>query len=78
VHLRGNTSVAADGRLLTIDGFALAPVGTGSSPKLSVSLAVTSYVAPSSEGLTAGANPTGPAPSLTSPQTQPASAAVSP
>jgi Tfp pilus assembly protein PilO len=79
VHVHGGTQVAADGRLLTIDGFALSsPIGTGPNPKLSVSLAVTSYLTPATEGLTAGASPSGPAPSLTQPQTQPASSTVSP
>jgi hypothetical protein len=43
-----------------------------------VTLAVTSYVTPAEQGLTAGATPGGPAPSLTQPQTQPVSAAVTP
>jgi Tfp pilus assembly protein PilO len=80
VRMHGNTQVAADGRLLTIDGFAFAPIAnSGANPKLNVSLFVTSFVAPASEGLTAGASPGGPAPSsLSQPQTQPASAPVSP
>ncbi len=79
IHTHGNAQVAADGRLLTIDAFALSdPQGTGPNPKLTVSVSVTSYVTPASQGLTAGATPGGPAPSLTQPQTQPASAAVSP
>jgi Tfp pilus assembly protein PilO len=79
IHTHGNTQVAADGRLLTIDAFSLSdPRGTGSNPKLTVAISVTSYVTPASQGLTAGATPGGPAPSLTQPQTQPASATVSP
>jgi Tfp pilus assembly protein PilO len=77
IHTRGTTSVAADGRLVTIDGFNLSePHGSTSSPELKVSIAVTSYVAPATQGLTAGATPGGPAPSLTQPQTVPASATV--
>jgi Tfp pilus assembly protein PilO len=79
VHLRESTQVAADGRLLTIDGFSLSePDGLGANPDLKVSVRVTSYVAPATEGLTAGASPTAPAPSLTQPQTQPTSATVTP
>lgn len=79
IHLRGNSTVAADGRLLTIDGFSLTTNGGNpSSPTLKVSVAVTSYVTPASEGLTAGASPSGPAPSVGTTPTQPASAPVSP
>jgi Tfp pilus assembly protein PilO len=79
IHVHGTTQVAADGRLLTIDGFNLSqPEGAGPNPDLKVTVAVTSYVAPATEGLTAGASPTGPAPSLTQPETQPTSAPVSP
>jgi Tfp pilus assembly protein PilO len=80
VHPHGTQTVAADGRLLTISGFSLKLPDNvvTTNPKLKVSLAVTSYVTPSDEGLTVGASPTAPAPSLSQPQTQPASATVSP
>ena len=80
VHLRGNSQVTADGRLLTIDGFALAPAedSNPADPTLDVTLAVTSFVTPADQGLTAGATLGGPAPSITQPSTQPASAVVSP
>ena len=76
VHMRGTDRVAADGRLLTVDGFSLSPAPntTPSDPALEVKLSVTSYVTPSDQGLTAGATPGGPAPSIA----QPASATVSP
>jgi Tfp pilus assembly protein PilO len=80
VHLRESGQVAADGRLLTVNGFGLA-LGDGSggaSPRLKVELVVTSYVTPSDQGLTAGASPGGPSSSLTQPETQPASATVTP
>ena len=81
VHPHGSEVVAADGRLLTINGFSLTlpdtPVGPPSNPGLKVNLAVTSYVTPSDQGLTVGASPTGPAAPL-APPTQPASATVSP
>lgn len=77
IHTRGST-VAANGRLMTIDGFSLSdPAGLGPNPQLKVTVAVTSFVTPSSQGLTAGASPSGPAPVTGQPQTQPASAAVS-
>jgi Tfp pilus assembly protein PilO len=72
----GGTMVAADGRLMTVDGFSLESVD--GSPVLDVGLAITTYVAPTGEGLTAGATPSGPAPAVTQPQTQPVSAGVTP
>jgi Tfp pilus assembly protein PilO len=80
VHQRGSAQVAADGRLLTIDGFSLSPAENSnpSDPKLDVDLTVTSYLTPSDQGLTAGASPTGPSTSLSQPQSQPTSATVSP
>jgi Tfp pilus assembly protein PilO len=80
VHMRGSSQVAADGRLLTIDGFSLSPAPDSdpSNPTLTVKLAVTSYVTPSDQGLTVGASPTGPSPSLTQPEVQPTSATVAP
>jgi Tfp pilus assembly protein PilO len=80
VHLRGTSQVAADGRLLTVNSFTLATDqhSKPSNPKLTVDLTVTSYLTPGGQGLTAGATPGGPAPSLTQPQTQPASATVTP
>ena len=80
VHMRGTDRVAADGRLLTIDGFSLAPKQdtSPSNPTLEVKLSVTSYVTPSDQGLTAGATPGGPAPSVGTTPVQPASATVSP
>jgi Tfp pilus assembly protein PilO len=80
-HVRGGgTMVAADGRLMTVDGFSLSLVDqiSGSNPPLDVSLAVTTYVAPADQGLTAGASPGGPAPSVSQPETQTTSATVSP
>jgi hypothetical protein len=57
----GKGAVQADGRLATIDGFSLAP-GTNLPPGVLVaSLAITTYVTPADQGLTAGATPAGPA-----------------
>jgi Tfp pilus assembly protein PilO len=66
VQLRhGSGQVAANGRLLTIDGFALNT--SQNLNKLDATFAVTTYAVPSEQGLTAGASPGGPAP--TSPGT---------
>jgi Tfp pilus assembly protein PilO len=75
VHLReGSGQVAADGRLLTVDGFSLKPIPTlGGEPVLNATFAVTSYVVPSDEGLTAGAAPGGPSASPLQPQATPTS-----
>jgi Tfp pilus assembly protein PilO len=75
VHLReGSGQVAADGRLLTVDGFSLKPIpNLGGVPELNATFAVTSYVVPSDEGLTAGAAPGGPSASPLQPQATPAS-----
>ncbi len=79
VNNRDGTTVVADGRLVTIDGFALTNPTAGPSPTLDANLAVTTYVTPSNQGLTAGATPTGPAPSVGgAAPTQPASATVAP
>jgi Tfp pilus assembly protein PilO len=75
VHLReGSGQVAADGRLLTLDGFSLKPIPSlGGEPELNATFAVTSYVVPSDEGLTAGAAPGGPSASPLQPPATPAS-----
>ncbi len=61
------SKVAVDGRLVTLDGFTLNAAGTGGFPRLQASFAVTTYVTPPSQGLTAGATPTEPAPSIATP-----------
>ena len=73
------TQVSSDGRLFTVNGFALNGGAPGSSPKLDANFLVTTYVTPEGQGLTAGATPSGPAaPSAPgTPQAQPASAVVS-
>jgi Tfp pilus assembly protein PilO len=80
VHPSETTGVSADGRLLTIDGFVLKlpEESGGPNPQLHVNLAVTSYVTPSAQGLTAGATPGGPAPTTITPPAQPASSTVTP
>jgi Tfp pilus assembly protein PilO len=69
--------VSSNGRLFTIDGFSLQVGAPGPSQKLDANFLVTTYVTPETQGLTAGASPTGPAPTVPSgPQAQPASAVV--
>ena len=65
----GSGQVSVDGRLMTIDGFALKGGGPGSDPELTATLTVTSYVVPAEQGLTAGATPTAPAPAAAAPTT---------
>ncbi len=60
VHTKG-AHVAVDGRLLTLDGFALNGDAELGFPHLDASFAVTTYVTPADQGLTAGASPSGPA-----------------
>jgi hypothetical protein len=56
-------AVAVDGRLMTLDGFALVPDGEENGvPKLKATFAVTTYVTPPDQGVTAGATSTAPAP----------------
>jgi Tfp pilus assembly protein PilO len=73
----GGTRVSPDGRLFTIDGFALNGGAPGSSPTLKASFSVTTYATPADEGLTLGASPSAPAPAAPGAvQAQPASAVV--
>lgn len=76
VHLKADSElVAADGRLVTIDGFVLKGGGPGSTPTLETTLAVTTYITPAEQGLTGGATPGGPSLAAT---TTPASTGVTP
>lgn len=63
----GKDEVAVDGRLVTVDGFALNAAADGGFPRLNATFAVTTYVTPPSQGVTAGATPTAPAPSVSTP-----------
>jgi Tfp pilus assembly protein PilO len=55
------TTIAADGRLVTIDGFSMTADDAFPYPFLKATVQVTTYVTPADQGLTAGATPTGPA-----------------
>lgn len=62
----GGKNVAVDGRLVTINGFSLSTeVGEEETHKLNANFAVTTYVTPPEQGLTAGATSSSPAPVTT-------------
>jgi Tfp pilus assembly protein PilO len=67
--------VDVTGRLLTVDGFALAPeksaagASLSATPTLTASLSVTTYLTPADQGITAGATLSGPAPATPAPAT---------
>ncbi len=52
----------AHGRLMTVDGFALAADPVKGFPSVAAEIAVTTYMVPAEEGIAAGASPAGPAP----------------
>ena len=65
-------TVDVRGRLITVDAFNLAPVQTETQglspvPTLTADLAVTTYLTPADQGILAGASPSGPAPSASTP-----------
>lgn len=61
VETDDNGQVKVDGRLLTINGFALSPAEQeGDLTSLTGNFSVTSFVTPAAEGLMAGATPSGP------------------
>lgn len=66
-----NGRLAADGRLVTVDGFALVEDEDAGFPMLEAKFAVTTYLTPAG-GVTAGATPAAPAPVATTPTTTPA------
>jgi Tfp pilus assembly protein PilO len=62
--------VAVDGRLVTLDGFALVPAGEeAGNSDLQASFVVTTYLTPPSQGVTAGATAAAPAPETATPAT---------
>lgn len=63
----GGSDVGVDGRLVTLDGFSLAANPEHGFPYLDASFSVTTYLTPPSQGVTAGATPTAPAPSTSVP-----------
>jgi type II secretory pathway pseudopilin PulG len=65
--------VSISGRLMTLNAINLAPSPTG-FPQITANVSATAYMLPASQGLVAGASPTGPAAATT---TTPASTAAS-
>lgn len=63
----GGPDVAVDGRLVTLNGFALNADPTIGFPRLDATFSVTTYLTPPSQGVTAGAAAIAPAPSTASP-----------
>jgi Tfp pilus assembly protein PilO len=62
-----NENVAVDGRLITLDAFALNADPEEGFPHLDATFSVSTYLIPPEQGVTAGATPTAPAPSTASP-----------
>ena len=58
----GKRGLKTDGRLITIDGFALTADPKRGFPSVAADIAVTTFVVPPEQGIAAGANPAGPAP----------------
>jgi Tfp pilus assembly protein PilO len=65
----GKSEVAVDGRLVTLDGFALSADPKRGFPHLKANFAVTTFLTPPTQGVTAGATPSAPAPSTAVPAT---------
>jgi hypothetical protein len=62
-----NEDVRVDGRLITVDAFSLVPDPEEGFPALQVSFAVTTFLTPPGEGVTAGASPSSPETALATP-----------
>jgi hypothetical protein len=60
-----NTHVSVSGRLMTLNSINLAAASTG-FPQIDATISATTYLVPASEGLTAGATPSGPGASASS------------
>jgi Tfp pilus assembly protein PilO len=70
----GGSEVAVDGRLVTLDGFALSADAKRGFPYLNANFAVTTYLTPPSQGITAGASAAAPALATTTSAAEPSSA----
>lgn len=62
-----NAKVSVDGRLVTVDGFSLTSDPSKGFPALQATFAVTTYLTPPTQGVTAGATPASPAPATATP-----------
>ena len=63
----GSSKLSVDGRLTTLDGFALTEDSERRFPYLQASFDITTFLMPPDQGITAGASPTEPAPSTATP-----------
>lgn len=70
----GGRTVSVDGRLVTLDGFALNADPVLGFPHLDANFAVTTYLVPPTQGITAGASPVEPAAATTPAATAPTEA----
>jgi hypothetical protein len=61
------SDVGVNGRLITIDGFSLGAAQNQTFPQLEANFAVTTYLTPASQGVTAGATPAAPESSTATP-----------
>jgi hypothetical protein len=61
-----NHALHVVGRLMTVDGLALAK-GSAGFPRVKATIAATAYLVPSGQGLLAGATPQGPAATTSAP-----------
>jgi Tfp pilus assembly protein PilO len=73
----GDSKLTVDGRLTTFDGFALNADAERGFPYLSATFDITTYLVPPSQGVTAGATSTEPAPVTTSTESTPAASSSS-
>jgi Tfp pilus assembly protein PilO len=73
----GKSKLTVEGRLTTLDGFALNEDGERPFPYLSASFDLTTYLVPPEQGITAGATPTEPAPATATPAAAPGGEATS-
>jgi Tfp pilus assembly protein PilO len=62
-----NEKLAVDGRLITVNGFSLAPDPGRSFPALEATFSITTFLTPPEQSVTAGATPTSPAPTEATP-----------
>ena len=71
-----NEGLSADGRLVTVDGFSIEEDTDLGFPILQVKFAVTTYLTPAGQGVTAGATPAAPPASTAPPVTPPTTTAA--
>lgn len=67
----GGPQVAVDGRLVTLNAFALSANGEEGFPHLNATFSVTTYVTPPEQGITAGTTPSAPATATPAAETTP-------